>query len=36
MLVKYWMSKEVFTVTPGDSMKRAMDLIKKHQIHQLP
>jgi len=36
MLVKYWMTKEVITVAPGDSMKRAMDLIKKHQIHQLP
>ena len=36
MLVKYWMSKEVVTISPGDSMKRAMDLIKKHQIHQLP
>ncbi|MDA8138086.1 MAG: CBS and ACT domain-containing protein [Desulfobacteraceae bacterium] len=36
MLVKYWMTKEVITVAPGDSMKRAMDLIKKHQIHQMP
>ena len=36
MLVKYWMSKDVVTITPADSMKRAMDLIKKHQIHQLP
>ena len=36
MLVKYWMTREVITVSPGDSMKRAMDLIKKHQIHQLP
>lgn len=36
MLVKYWMTREVVTVAPGDSMKRAMDLIKKHQIHQLP
>jgi acetoin utilization protein AcuB len=36
MLVKYWMSKEVITVAPGDSMKEAMDLIKKHRIHQMP
>ncbi len=36
MLVKYWMSRDVVTITPADSMKRAMDLIKKHQIHQLP
>lgn len=36
MLVKYWMSRDVVTITPGDSMKRAMDLVKKHQIHQLP
>jgi acetoin utilization protein AcuB len=36
MLVKYWMTREVVTVAPGDSMKQAMDLIKKHEIHQLP
>lgn len=36
MLVKYWMTPDVVTVAPGDSMKRAMDLIKKHQIHQMP
>ena len=36
MLVKYWMTPDVITVAPGDTMKRAMDLIKKHQIHQMP
>lgn len=36
MLVKYWMSQKVTTVAPEDSMKSAMELIKKHQIHQLP
>ncbi len=36
MLVKYWMSQDVITIAPGDSMKHAMDLIKKHAIHQLP
>jgi CBS domain-containing protein len=29
MLVKYWMSKHVITVSPDDSMKDAMDRIKK-------
>jgi acetoin utilization protein AcuB len=36
MLVKYWMTQEVITALPEDSMKKAMDLIKKHQIRQLP
>ena len=36
MLVKYWMSKDIISVAPGDSMKHAMDMIKKNRIHQLP
>ncbi|RJQ70004.1 MAG: CBS domain-containing protein [Desulfobacteraceae bacterium] len=35
MLVKYWMSRDVVTVSPEDSMKCAMDLIKRNQIRQL-
>lgn len=36
MLVKYWMTREVITVLPEDSMKKAIDQIKKHHIRQLP
>ncbi|MBR9980001.1 MAG: CBS domain-containing protein [Desulfatitalea sp.] len=36
MLVKYWMSAHVITVSPDDSMKDAMDRIKENAIHQMP
>jgi acetoin utilization protein AcuB len=36
MLVKNWMSKNVFTVDANDSMQEAMRLLKKYGIRMLP
>jgi acetoin utilization protein AcuB len=36
MLVKNWMSKNVITVEPDDSMQHAMALMKEHKIRMLP
>jgi len=36
MLVKNWMSKNVFTVDANSSMQDAMDLLKKNDIRMLP
>jgi acetoin utilization protein AcuB len=36
MLVKYWMTTKVITIAPDDSMKAALETIKKHRIRQLP
>jgi len=36
MLVKYWMTPDVITVSPDDSMKHAAEIVKKRRIRQLP
>jgi len=36
MLVKKWMSKEVISVDPDDSMQQAVNLMKEHDIRLLP
>jgi acetoin utilization protein AcuB len=36
MLVKKWMSKEVISVDPDDSMQQAVNLMKDHDIRLLP
>lgn len=36
MLVKYWMSPQVFTIDADASMQDAMNLMKKHNIRMLP
>jgi len=36
MLVKNWMSKDVITVEPEDSMQQALSLMKEHKIRMLP
>jgi acetoin utilization protein AcuB len=36
MLVKNWMSKNVITVEPEDSMQQAISLMKEHKIRMLP
>ena len=36
MLVKNWMSKDVITVEPEDSMQQAISLMKEHKIRMLP
>jgi acetoin utilization protein AcuB len=36
MLVKYWMTTDVITVVPNDSMKCALEVLKKHRIRQVP
>ena len=36
MLVKDWMSKNVVTIDPEDSMHEAVELMKKHKIRFLP
>ena len=36
MLVKKWMSKEVISVGPDDSMQQAVNLMKEHAIRFLP
>jgi acetoin utilization protein AcuB len=36
MLVKNWMTKEVITIDPDDSMQHAMTLMKERKIRMLP
>jgi acetoin utilization protein AcuB len=36
MLVKYWMTSNVITVAADDSMKSAVDTLKRYRIRQLP
>ena len=36
MLVKNWMSKDVITIEANDSMSRATNLLKEHDIRMLP
>lgn len=36
MLVKNWMSKNVFTITPEDSMQDAVYLMREHKVRMLP
>jgi acetoin utilization protein AcuB len=36
MLVKYWMTTDVITVVPNDSMKYALEVLKKYRIRQVP
>ncbi len=36
MLVKRWMSKEVISIDPDDSMQLAVNLMKEHDIRLLP
>lgn len=36
MLVKNWMSKQVFTVDVDDSMSQALSIIKEHKVRMLP
>ena len=36
MLVKNWMTKEVFAIDPEESMQRAISLMKEHKIRMLP
>lgn len=36
MLVRHWMTKDVFTVTPETSMLKANKLMKEHRIGRLP
>lgn len=36
MLVKNWMSRNVFTITPEDSMQDAVYLMREHKVRTLP
>jgi len=36
MLVKNWMSRNVFTITPEDSMQDAVYLMREHKVRPLP
>lgn len=36
MLVKKWMSKQVISISPDDSMQQAVNLMKEHGIRMLP
>ncbi len=36
MLVKNWMTKEVFTIDENDSMSHAVHLMKEHNVRMLP
>lgn len=36
MLVKYWMSKEVISLSATDTMKKAFDILEENNIRNLP
>lgn len=36
MLVRNWMSRNVVTIGPGDSLQVAVDLLRRHSVRMLP